>query len=54
MIQKEFNRVLDTLLIENKMYMEDFEQLGIDKVYSQQDVVKLIKNTVARIMNKNK
>lgn len=44
-----FLRLLHKYMVTNKLEMEDVESLGTDKLYSQKDVVGLIKNVFAKI-----
>lgn len=44
-----FLRLLHKYMVQNKLEMEDVESLGTDKIYSQKDVVGLIKNVFAKI-----
>jgi hypothetical protein len=44
-----FLRLLHKYMVENRLEMEDVESLGTDKLYSQKDVVNLIKNVFAKI-----
>lgn len=44
-----FLRLLHKYMVENRLEMQDIESLGTDKLYSQKDVVNLIKNVFAKI-----
>lgn len=44
-----FLRLLHRYMVENRLEIEDVESLGTDKLYSQKDVVNLIKNVFAKI-----
>tara|TARA_R110000868_G_scaffold310607_1_gene571743 strand:+ start:216 stop:539 length:324 start_codon:yes stop_codon:yes gene_type:complete len=46
---KDFKRIIDTYLKSNSIVMEDYDLLGRDKIFSQQDVVNIIKNALTRI-----
>lgn len=44
-----FLRILHKYLVQNRLELDDIESLGTDKLYSQKDVVNLIKNVFAKI-----
>lgn len=44
-----FLRLLHKYMVQNRLELEDIESLGTDKLYSQKDVVNLIKNVFAKI-----
>ena len=45
----EMLRLLHKYLVTNRLELEDIESLGTDKIYSQKDVVGLIKNVLAKV-----
>ena len=46
---KDFNEVVDKYLTTGKGLMEKFLDMGEDKIYSQQDVIQIIKKAFSRI-----
>jgi len=51
---KELARVMNTYLISNSMVLDDVEQLGTAKIYSQKDMFNLIRLAIAKITRDNK
>jgi len=47
--RQEWNRILDSYIITNKMTVEDYEALGRKRVFSETDVIQLIKKCYKRI-----
>lgn len=42
-------RLIHKYMVSNSLEMEDIESLGTDKIYSQKDVVSLIRNVFAKV-----